>query len=368
MKMEKNNLGQIIFKNKGAFSFLKAFTAIIFALILGAIILLLMGNNPIEAYSALVQGAFGSKRCFAETLLSTTPLMLGGLAFALAYRCGLFNIGVEGQIAMGGMAAAFLGYSITGLPPIIHLPIVLIGAALMGAIWGMGPGFLKARYGIHEVISTIMLNYVAFKITGYMVSVKGPMKAVADEMPASPRILNSAKIVRIWTGTRLHWGILIALVLTVVVYYILFKTRLGYKIRAVGKNRFAAETVGISVPRHYVIVMMLSGLLGGLAGGIEICGIHYRLLAAFSPGYGFDSIAVALLGMLHPFGIIFSAFLFGILRSGAILMQAMAGVSKDMVQVISAIIIFFMGMSEPLGKYFTERFTRNKDGNVRKNI
>lgn len=368
MKMGKSNLKQIIFENEGAFSFIKAFTAIIFALIIGVIILLLMGNNPIEAYSALVQGAFGSKRCIAETILSTTPLIFGGLAFALAYRCGLFNIGIEGQIAMGGMAAAFLGYSITGLPLILHLPIVLIGAALMGAVWGIGPGVLKARFGVHEVISTIMLNYIAFKITGYMVSVKGPMKALADEMPASPRILNSAKIIRIWEGTRLHWGIFLALILAVVVYYLLFKSRLGYKIRAVGKNRFAAETVGISAPRHFVITMMLSGLLGGLAGGVEICGVHYRLLAAFSPGYGFDSIAVALLGILHPFGIIFSAFLFGILRSGAILMQTMAGVSKDMVQVISAIIIFFMGMSEPLGKYFTEKFIKEKDGNVRKNI
>ncbi|HAJ32451.1 MAG TPA: ABC transporter permease [Candidatus Atribacteria bacterium] len=366
--MEKNNLKQIIFKNEGFFPFMKAFIAIIFALIMGGIILLLMGNNPIEAYSALVQGAFGSKRCFAETLLSTTPLIFGGLAFALAYRCGLFNMGVEGQIAMGGMAAAFLGYSITGLPPILHVPTVLIGAALTGAVWGIGPGFLKARFGVHEVISTIMLNYIAFKITGYMVSAKGPMKDLMDEMPASPRILNSAKITRIWKGTRLHWGIFLALILVVVVYYILFKTRLGYKIRAVGKNRFAAETVGISVPRHFVITMMLSGLLGGLAGGVEICGVHYRLLAAFSPGYGFDSIAVALLGMLHPFGIIFSAFLFGILRSGAILMQAVAGVSKDMVQVISAIIIFFMGMSGPLGKIFTEKFTKEKGGNVRKNI
>jgi len=366
--MEKNNLKQIIFKNKGFFSFVKAFIAIIFALIMGGIILLLMGNSPIEAYSALVQGAFGSKRCFAETLLSTTPLIFGGLAFALAYRCGLFNMGIEGQIAMGGMAAAFLGYSLTGLPPILHLSIVLIGAALMGAIWGFFPGFFKARFGVHEVITTIMLNYIASNIAGYMVSTKGPMKALADEMPASPRILNSAKIIRIWKGTRLHWGIFLALILVVVVYYILFKARLGYKLRAVGKNRFAAETVGISVPKYYIIAMILSGSLGGLAGGVEICGVHYRLLAAFSPGYGWDSIAVGLLGMLHPFGIIFSAFLFGILRSGAILMETRAGVGKDMVEIISAIIIFFMAMSDPLGKFFTEKFTKEKGGNVRKNI
>jgi len=360
--LKQTELNLRILENNILLSFFKAFVAIFCAFILGFIILLITGNNPVEAYGALFRGAFGSKRGFGETLLSTTPLLFGGLGFALAYRCGLFNIGIEGQIAVGGLAAAFLGYSVKGLPMILHLPLVIGGAALAGALWGIGPGFLKARFGIHEVIGTIMMNHIAFKISAYMVSVQGPMKDRLDEMPASPFIEDSAKIVRIWPGTRLHWGILIALVMAVVVWFILFRTRLGYKIRAVGRNRFAAETGGISIGKHIILAMTLSGALGGLAGGVEILGIHYRLLASFSPGYGFDSIAVALLGMLHPFGIIASAFLFGVLRSGSILMQAMAGVSQHMVQVISAIIIFFMGMSGPLGMVIKEKILRGRNG------
>jgi simple sugar transport system permease protein len=250
---------------------------------------------------------------------------------------------------------------------LIHLPICLVGAGLGGALWGIGPGYLKARFGIHEVISVIMMNHLAFKISAYMVSVQGPMKDRQDEMPASPIIMDSAKIVRVWARSRLHWGILIAIVMAVVVWFILFKTRMGYRIRAVGKNRFAAEAGGIDVNKQIVIAMALSGALGGLAGGVEILGVHYRLLAAFSPGYGFDSIAVALLGVVHPFGILGSAFLFGVLRSGSIMMQAMVGVSKHMVSVVTAIIIFCMGMGDPFGRLIQDKFLRRSHGNSEKN-
>ncbi len=344
-----------LFNNNILSSFAKAFIAIFFAFVLGFIILIITGNDPFQAYGALFRGAFGSRRGIGETLLSTTPLILSGLGFAVAYRCKLFNIGLEGQIAMGGMVAAFLGYSLKGLPPVPHLFIVIAASALGGAIWGFGPGFLKARFGIHEVISVIMMNHIAFKLSAYMVSVQGPMKDRLDEMPASPFIQDSAKIVRIWKGTRLHWGILIAVATAILIWFLLFRTRLGYRIRAVGKNPFAAETGGIKISTHIIVAMTLSGALGGLAGGVEILGVHYRLLAAFSPGYGFDAIAVALLGMVHPLGLMASASLFGVLRSGAILMQAVAGVSQDMVQVISAIVIFFMGMSEPLGRVLKAR-------------
>ncbi len=346
----------------GLFSFIKALVAIVMAFVIAFFILLVLGDNPLLAYSALFRGAFGSKRCIGETLLSTTPLIFGALAFSLAFRCGLFNMGIEGQIAMGGMVAAYVGYAIKGLPIYIHLPLAIGMAALAGAVWGIGPGILKARFGIHEVISTIMLNYIAYEISAYMVSVRGPMKDPHSELPASPVILNSAKISRIWAGTRLHWGIFLALFMSVVVWFLLFKTRLGYKIRAVGKNRYAAEAGGISVEKHFIITMMISGALGGLAGGVEVLGVHYRLFAAFSPGYGWDAIAVGLLGMLHPFGVIASSLLFGILRSGSVLMQTMANVSRDVVMVISAIIIFFMGMSEPLGKILSARILRKSNG------
>lgn len=353
-----------IFENEGAFSVIKVVTTLILAFLFGFLILYVTRYNPVAAYGALFKGAFGSKRGLSETILSTTPLIFSGLGFALAYRCKLFNIGLEGQIAMGGMAAAFLGYSIKGLPAVIHLPICIIGAALAGALWGFGPGYLKAKFGIHEVISVIMLNHVAFKVSAYMVSVQGPMKDRLDEMPASPIIQATAKMVRIWKGTRLNWGIFLAIAVAFIIWYLLFKTRTGYRIRAVGKNQFAAEAGGINVKRQIILAMSLSGALGGLAGGVEILGIHYRLLASFSPGYGFDAIAVALLGVLQPFGIIGSAFIYGMLRSGSILMQAMVGVSKDMVSVITAIIIFFMGMGDPLGRVIRGKLLRKKDGIV----
>ena len=362
-----DNMFKTVLEHDALFSLIKALVAVVLAFFLGFVILLITGSNPVEAYRALFQGAFGSKRGFGETLLSTTPLIFGGLGFALAYRCKLFNIGLEGQIAVGGLVAAFLGYSIKGLPMFLHLPLCLVGAALGGAIWGFGPGFLKARYGIHEVISVIMMNHLAFKISAYMVSVQGPMKDRLDDMPASPVIMDSAKIVRVLPRSRLHWGILIAVLVAVVVWFILFKTRLGYRIRAVGQNKFAAEAGGIDVNRQIVIAMSLSGALGGLAGGVEILGVHYRLFAAFSPGYGFDSIAVALLGVVHPFGILGSAFLFGVLRSGSIMMQALVGVSKDMVSVVTAIIIFCMGMGDPLGRLIQDKFLRRSYGHSGKN-
>ncbi len=322
----------------------------------------ILGANPVGAYSSLFAGAFGSRPAIGETSLAMTPLLISSLGFALAYKCGLFNIGLEGQIQVGAIAAAYVGYSLHGLPSIVHLPLALGGSLLAGALWGMGPGLLKARFGIHEVISTIMMNHIAFKLSAYMVSVQGPMKDRMDLMPASPLIEGSAKLARIMNGTRLTWGIVIALVAAILVWFIFTKTRLGYKLRVVGQNRFAAEVGGIHSSHYYVIAMMLSAGLGGLAGGVETLGIHYRLLASFSPGYGFDAIAVALLGGVHPLYTIVSSFIFGALRSGAILMQAKEGMSKDIVQVISTVIIFVMSMADPLGRLIKRRIGLKTNG------
>ncbi len=349
--------------NESVLTAFKVLVAIFLAFLFGYIVLYIMGYDPVVAYGSLIKGAFGSKRGFAETLISTTPLIFGSLGFILAFQCGLFNMGLEGQIAIGGIVAAYLGYTIPGLPPFIHITICIIGAAAGGALWGLGPGFLKARFGIHEVIGTIMMNYIAFDVSSYLVSTHGPMKDRLTDMPASPFIHDSAKIIRIWKGTRLHWGIFLAIFFSFVVWFLLFRTRIGYKLRAVGKNQFAAEAGGINVPRYMILAMVLSGLFGGIAGGVEILGIHYRLFAAFSPGYGWDAIAVSLLGLLSPIGIIGSAFLFGFLRSGSILMQAIAGVSKDMISVITGVIIFFMGMSDPVGNFIKDKLLRKLYGN-----
>ena len=319
---------------------------IVLAFLAGALILLVFNESPAEAYGALYKGALGSKRTLAETLLSTTPLIFGGLAVAVGFRCGLFNMGVEGQIILGGMIAAYIGYA-WNLPPVIHLLVALLGGALIGGIWGSIPGYLKAYHKIHEVITTIMLNYIAFAVAGYMIAVGGPMKDVGD-LPVSPKVLDSAALPRIWEGTRLTPGIFIAIFVAFLIWILLFKTRLGYKLRAVGYNPDASEYAGISPRGMTVWAMAISGALGGIAGAVEVLGVHYRFYEAFSPGYGWDSIAVALLGLLHPAGVIAAAVLFGALRSGSGTMQALANISKDMVLVLSALIIFFTAMNQSM--------------------
>ena len=330
---------------------------VLLALLVGALILFVFGEDPVAAYQALFKGALGSKRTIAETMLSTTPLVLGGLAVVVGFRGGLFNMGVEGQIVLGGLVAAYLGYAVS-LPRYLHLALGLLAGALVGAAWGAIPGYLKARYKAHEVITTIMLNYIAFAIGGYMVAVGGPMKEVGELLPASPKILETAQLTRLLEGTRLTGGIFIALAFAFLVWIYLFLTRQGYKLRAVGLNSDAAEYAGISSQRFTVMAMVLSGGLGGLAGAVEVLGVHYRFFENFSPGYGWDAIAVALLGLLHPFGVVAAAFLLGALRSGSVAMQAVAQISKDVVLVLTALIIFFTAMNQSLRPFLERRVAR----------
>lgn len=363
--MLKPSLYRFVVERESVFGFVKALMAVALAVVVVGFILVFTGYKPIPVFGAMLSGAYGSARRVGESLVSMTPLLFSGLGFAVAYRCGLFNIGLEGQITVGGIAAAFFGFALPELPPVIHVSLCILAGALAGGIWGFIPGYLKAKFGIHEVIGVIMLNHVAFKIAAYLVSMNGPMKDRVDDMPASPFVREGARIARILQGTRLHWGLLLGVAMAVLLYVLLFKTRLGFKIRAVGKNRHAAEAQGISVGRHMVLTLALSGALGGMAGAVEILGVHYRLFAAFSPGYGFDAIAVALLGMVHPFGIIASSYLFGVLRSGSILMQATYGVNKDMVSVITGTIVLFMGMSGPIGTLIVDRIKRKGHGPAR---
>lgn len=355
--MEKNNNKQSS-PILGLISSAQFILGVILAFIAGAVFLWAFKESPAEAYGALLKGAFSSKRYIAETLLSMTPLIFGGLAVALGFRCGLFNMGVEGQIVLGGMAASYIGYA-WDLPGYIHLPLAILGGALAGGLWGAIPGYLKAKHKIHEVITTIMLNYIVFQVAAFMIAVDGPMKA-DNELPVSPDILQTAKLVRIWEGTRLSGGIFIALGIAILVWVFLFKTRLGYKMRAVGFNASAAEYAGIKPGKMMTWAMFLSGALGGIAGAVEVLGVHYKFYATFSPGYGWDAIAVALLGQLHPVGVVASAFLFGVLRSGSITMQAIAQISKDIVLILSALIIFFTAMNQTL-RPVLERFVLRLD-------
>ncbi|WP_170291061.1 ABC transporter permease [Neomoorella glycerini] len=326
---------------EAAGSLLDPIVAIIIALTLGAVVVSALGNDVGLAYRALFKGAFGNLRSLTETLLATTPLLLTGLAFGVAFRCGLFNIGIEGQLYIGSIVGAYVGFTFSGLPPLVLLPLTLAAGAAAGAAWGFLPGLLKAKVGAHEVINTIMMNYIAIHLTSYLVGPDGPLRA-PGELPATPWIAEGARLAKLVPGTRLNTGIFIALGAAVLVWVILWKSRQGYKIRAVGLNPLAAEYAGINVSRSIITAMMLSGCLAGLAGIVEVAGLHYRFYDSFSPGYGFDAIAVSLLGANHPVGIALAALLFGALKTGAMSMQVLAGTNRELVRLLQSLVIFFV--------------------------
>lgn len=317
------------------------------------------------AYGALFEGAFGNwgsilaglqtwfasgnteplvraLRDPAESLVAATPYIFTGLAVALGFKGGLFNIGAEGQLYAGALAAALVGYSFTGLPPVIHLPLALLAAFAAGGAWGAIPGYLKAARGVNEVINTIMLNYIMFLFADWVVGPNGPMNAKGGA-PRSPGILPSAFLPTFLPDpVRLHWGFVLALAAVLFIYWLLWKTTIGFEIRTVGASPTAAKYAGISVGKIFTFTMALSGGLAGLGGANELLGLNHYFSAAFSPGYGFDSIALALLGKSNPFGVLAAALLFGALRNGATRMQSIAGVPVDIISVMQALIIAFI--------------------------
>ncbi len=314
--------------------------AVVSALIVNGIIIHLSGQSPTAAFEALLDGAFGSRYSLSETLLKTCPLLFTGLAVALAFRCGVWNIGAEGQLYMGALSAAWIGTSISSTPGFILLPLILLVSFISGGLWAGIAAILKIKRGVQEVISTIMLNFVAIQIASW--AVHGPLMEKAGKFPQSDAVYEAARLSRIAPPTRLHAGVILALVLACFAYFLLYKTVLGYRIRSVGLNPQAARYAGIKVEQNILLTMLISGGLAGIAGAVELVGLTYRLYEKFSPGYGYTAIAVALLGRLNPIGVIFSSFLFGAMNAGAGNMQRAAGVSSVMVYVIQATIIFFV--------------------------
>jgi len=312
--------------------------AVAIALIVGGLFLLILKENPITAYKALFEGAFGSKKGIAETLVAATPYILGGLSFLVAARAGLFNIGIEGQLMMGGLACGLYSAYDLGLPSYVFLPSALIIAAVAGGIWGAIAGFLKAKTGAHEVISTIMLNYLAFRINTYVFTSQAKNLPVSANLQGTDPAQPAARLPIILHGTRLHAGLIVALLATVVVWYVLFRTTYGYRLRTVGQSPGAAAYAGISRGRTLVSAMFISGALAGLMGASEALGLQGRHYGA-PPGYGFTSIAVGLVGRNNPFGMIFSGVLFGVLRAGATKMQNKVGTSKEIVQILQGLVI-----------------------------
>ncbi len=314
--------------------------AIIMALLVGAIFILVIGKNPITAYAALIQGAFGDVFSIGETLENTTPLILTGLAVAFAFRAKLFNIGGEGQFLIGALAATWVGTNLS-FPSFIHLPLTLLAGIIAGGLWGGIAGFLKATRGVHEVISTIMLNFIAIFFISYMVT--GPMKEPsALDIPQTARVAETAQLAKILPPSRLSAGIIIALVAAAFIWWLLWKTTVGYEVRAVGLNFFAAEFGGIRPNYNMFLAMLISGGLAGLGGAIIISGLFLRYQHGFEPGYGFTAIAVSLVGGNNPPGVVLAALLFATLSQGALGMQNVAGVPQDIVLIIQALVIFFV--------------------------
>ncbi len=311
-----------------------AFVILLSSLLTGDLDLLL----PLQAYANLLEGAFGSVRGITFTILAATPLILGGMAVGLGFKAGLFNIGAQGQFLMGALGAAGVGAWVAGAPPIIAIPAAVAAGALLGAAWGFVPGALKAWTGAHEVVTTIMLNFIAGAIIGYLIT--GPLEAPGFSFSRTGPVGNAAYPTFFDTG--IHLGVFIAFGLVPVVWWLLWRSTLGFEIRTVGANPDAARYAGMHPAFLTILTMSLCGLLAGLAGAGQILGISGFMTASYGTSVGFDSISVALLGRAHPVGIMLAALLFGALRAGSGLMQIEAGIPVEIIDVIQATILLFL--------------------------
>lgn len=400
---EKRNILQRLFIRRGCLqAVLLPLLAVFTALVIGAVIIAVSSKEVItawttlgpldglrtswflirDAYIALFQGSFGSParivqaigtlnatgesrplldafRPLSESLVITTPYIFAGLAVALGFRGGLFNIGAEGQLFVGGLASVYVGYSITGLPWYLHLPLAIVVGILAGAAWGAIPGLLKAYTGAHEVINTIMMNYVAFRLTDHLL--QGPM-ARPDGLPITPEIVTSAYLPALFPRPmRVHMGFFLALGAAALVYWFLWKTTYGMEIRMVGANPNASRYAGIKITKNIVLTMAISGALAGLAGASQVLGVDHRMVRAFSAGYGFDAIALALLGNSHPLGVVLASLLFGFMRGGAARMQSVAGVPVEIIRIIQAIVIIFVAAPEIIRGIYRLKAAREEE-------
>jgi simple sugar transport system permease protein len=339
--------------------------AVMAAFILGGVIVLAIGDSPVKVYLLLISSAFGLFDALGNftfdnwgyTLFQTTPLIFTGLAVALAFKCGLLNIGAEGQLYVGAFAAAWVGITFAKLPGFVLIPLAIIAAMGAGAVWGAIPGALKARFGSHEVINTIMMNFIAVGLVSYLT--QRFYKAPGDPIMQTKPIADHAHIARFSTLLSpfgidfpkyipLNISFLLALLAAFLVWVFLWRTKWGYEIRAVGSNPSAAEYGGVSVRKQIVLAMALSGALAGLVGVNEVLGYRYRYYHDFSPQYGFAGIVVALLGRNHPLGVVLAALLIGALNRGGPFVDIFTDkVSKDLTQVLQAIIILFVAMKIP---------------------
>lgn len=321
---------------------LSPLVAITSALIVGAILILLAGANPITAYTALFQESLSTYFGFGNTLTKMTPLLFTSLGVLIALQAGQFNIGGEGQIYLGALGSTLIGLYVQ-VPAIIHIPLALVAGFGFGAVWGWIPGYLKAVRGVNEVITTLLLNYIAVNLVSYLV--QNPLKAPNAPSPYSPLIAKSAQLPIILPQSLAHAGILLALIAAGLLWLLLMRSPLGYQIAAVGFNPTAAHYARISVKNTIMLVMALAGGLAGLAGASEVMGLKYRLFEQVSPGYGFDAIAIAFLSRGTISGVVLTSLFFAALRSGANVMQRSAGVPVTVVYAIQGLTVLFIAIS-----------------------
>ena len=328
--------------------FLLPMAAMLLAMLIGALIMIATSVAPatiLQSFVAMARGSLGSMHALSETVTAAIPLVLSGLGIGLAFRAGLFNIGAEGQMVVGGLATAVASFAITGLPIWIHLPLALVIGLSVGALYAGIAGILKAATGAHEVISTIMLNLISFRLLDYVLRQPVIQKEGRSD-PISKAVLETAELPRLLAfidgNLRLHAGLFIMLLAVALVYWLLFRSKLGFAFRISGENPGAARYAGIHAGLTVVLAMAIAGALAGLAGATQISGVLGRATPGFTAGIGFDAIAVALLGRSHPVGILLAGLLFGALEAGGRQMQVDAGVSIDLIGIIQALIIIFV--------------------------
>ena len=323
------------------------------ALAIGAVMLLLLKANPLVAYAALWDGAFGSTNAFAETLVKATPLLLVAIGICISFRGDVINIGGEGQMIVGALLATWVGLTFTSLPGWFVITLAMLAGFIGGGIWGGIPGVLKAYFNVNEILSTVMMNAIAVQLMNFML--RGPMidpiqAQKASKIPQTARLIETFRLAR-WAPTRLHLGALIAVILAILVYILLWRTTLGYRIRAVGLNPSASRYAGIKVPRYVVMALLLSGAFAGLAGAIQVYGVNYRMItdgsaSGFTGNAGFNGIVAALFGQLHPLWSIPASILFGALLVGANQMQRVVQVPSALITALNGLVVVFVVSSE----------------------
>lgn len=355
-------------KNKNLINdtFMFSIVSVVLGLLVGAIALIVSGHNPITVYGALIQGIIGKPKYIAWTIIRATPLILTGLSIAFAFKTGLFNIGAEGQFIIGALVAVIVGAGLD-LPAFIHIPVTMGAAAIAGALWGGIAGWLKARFGINEVIANIMLNWIAFYFSNFILTTTW-LKMPNSE--TSVAIKDSAKISINWLtdlvgpSTSVNWGIVISIILVIIIAFILKKTILGFELRAVGFNRFGAEYAGINVNSSMIKSMAIAGLLAALAGAIQVMGVTNVITVLPSQeGYGFDGIAVALIANNNPIGVIFSGLLFGAFKYGGTKMQSV-GAPSEVISIIIGSIVYFIALVNVIKIVYTKFIQKRRNEGV----